>query len=265
MRLLSNHKWVFMILFLVIGGTSIAIILKKLELNDSEKRFRMLGSELKSLLKSDTGISQKVSDCANENLQEIFKLRDKWMNSFGIKTYSSTPIDCYLNMKKGIDQIREKLLSANIEISDKCYFGFEKYLRTGNLPLSESMRELDRQLQMVNAMLNALIQVEPKEFLFIKREAVQGEIESDADLFILPLYLRLNIHSIFYSNAFKISFIGNTQTLRSFLNEIDAMANPTFIRDLEIHRYVSDKGISDEAYSIFSVVLELLIIKEPMI
>lgn len=269
MKLLNANRWflgILLLMIFVIVGISIAIVLNALRLNDLEKRFVCLKSELKSLLTLDIDISSENVEFSNENLREVYEFRKKWLNSFGMASSSLTPIECYLNLGRDVQSVRNAALLENVTINSKCYLGFAKYLGTEKLPNHKSIVDLDRQSLIIKIIANALIEAAPKEILFIKRESVDGELDRDDDIFILPFQQRLKIHDIFYSNAFKLSFVGTTQTLRSFLNEMESMASPIFINYVEINRYFDDKNsiMPIEEYSVFLVILEIFNIKEPV-
>lgn len=268
MKFLSTHRWFLIMLFsllLVMGGAVIAIVVDGLRLKDEKKRVELLESELKSLFTSETMISEEYIEISNENLRRVHELKDKWMNVFELVVSSPTPIECYFNLGKEVESIRNEALLANIAINAKCYFGFTKYLGTEKLPAQETLIDLDRQAGIIRLIASLLIEAAPKEILFIKREAIKGEAVTDDDVFVFPLHQRLSLHEVFYSDAFKVSFIGKTQTLRLFLNGIEAMRNPVFIRDVEINRSSNEKVelFPDEDYAVFSVVLELFNLKEP--
>lgn len=267
MKLLSVHRWFFCLLSLlvfVIFGISIAIALNGLRLNDLENRFELLRSELNSLLAFDIDISEENVEHSNENLREVYKLREKWLSSFGIVVSSRTPIECYLNLGRDVESLRNAALLANVTVSSKCYLGFSNYLGTEKLPSQKSIVDLDRQSLIIKVIAQALIEAAPKEILFIKRESVDGELDLGDDLLALPVHQWLKIHEIFYSSAFKLSFIGTTQALRLFINEIESMKIPLFVRNVEINQYFNDRNAltPSEDYSVFLVTLEILNIKE---
>lgn len=269
MKLLIKHKLFFILLILLIlitGATSISITLNVFRLNNSENQFQLLKLKLNSLLSSQIEISKENVEVSTKNIEAIYELRNKWIHSFGVFAPSSTPVECYLNLGKEIESIRNKAQQANIIIGTKCYLGFLKYLDTEKLPSSESIKELDQQSQMIKTISNVLTEALPKEILFIKRETVNGESNIDDDILTTTPYNRLNIHDIFYSNAFNVSFIGTTNTLRSFINKIESLENPSFIRNVEISRYQSNEPtISlNEEYAVFSVIIEVLNLKEPL-
>lgn len=269
MKLFSTHKWFFgtLILWTLMGGgTSIAIILKGLQLNDSKKKCQLFKSELKTLSSFSADTLEKDLELSNANLSDINNLRNRWLHSFNIGEILLTPIECYLNLGRDIEFIKNKALLEQVVINSNCYLSFTKYLGRENLPALESIGGLDEQLAMVKDILGKLIKAAPREILFIKREAAKGEMGLEDDIFEFPYYRRLRIHEIFDSKTFKVSFIGTTNTLRLFLNEIESMENPIFIREIEIHKNFNDRIplSSVPEYSVMSVILELLNLKEPV-
>lgn len=270
MQLLKEHKWVFLTLFVFVSiaaGCSIIIITKYQQLNTERNTLCRLQQELRSLLLLQTAPVQKSIEVYNKSVEQIYDTRNRWIESFGSIQFSNTPIDCRLKLQIEIDLLKRNAHLANVTINSRCYFGFLKYLGTKKLPAVESLSEIDRQCQIIKAISNILIESKPNEILFLSREPVTGEIDLEDDLFRVGVGERLNLHNIFSSNVFKIAFTGTTEVLRSFINKIESIKGPIFIRRIGVNKPSGAKlpAMATEELPNFSITLEVLDIKTELL
>lgn len=250
---------------MMIALISSAVLLKGAELKKTQKHFEALKSELRFFAANVIELSEENVSLSNANVHEIYELKNLWTTALGSASTSKTPIECYLNLQRHVESLRRDAALVDVTISPQCHFGFSQYLVTANLPTIDSIHQLDDQSQRIKTIVTLLLDSYPKEILFIKRESVNGENDVAEDLFVPQAHHHSAVHSIFSPSIFKVSFIGTTQSLRSFINKIESMANPIFIQDIEVGRHsVTQKHPSDDQYSAFSVTLEVLNIKEPV-
>ncbi|OAI50099.1 hypothetical protein AYO37_00505 [Opitutia bacterium SCGC AG-212-L18] len=229
MKLLKENKPLFItlfILFIIISTNLTAIFFHNSQLNKEKDYFLSMKTEFISILKNETEISEESKNASIENIKEIHKIKNEWQ--LNTPHASATPIECYLNLQNHIESLKIAAKLSNTTLAPECYHVFSKYQEA-------------EQLQLIALFMHELIKAQPKEILLIHPDSPQ-----------------LKIHDIFSSQAFKIAFIGNTQCLRSFVNDIkESML--ILIRDIEINPLEP----KDPTYSIFSLIVEALEINYP--
>lgn len=238
MNFFNIFRWPHFALFIIFSSitiTSVSVLIKINALNDEKHAYLLKKSELIAILENETKISEENKDISNKNLREIDELKNQNLTVISITNASTTPIECYLNLQQELESLRKAAEANHIILNPRCTIGLEK----------------NEQSQIISMLIRTLIDSQPKEILLIQREPVNNEDEKNVNLFRLPKHQRLDIHNIFSSNAFKISFTGTTENLRSFVNRIESTAL-IFIRDIEVNK-------KDE-HCAFSVTLEVLTI-----
>lgn len=248
-----------MLLCILLGANFIFIILNVMRVVGMREQLASLKSQLQSLIVSSPSPIKKNVAVTTENLQKIHKLRSQWDKFFGELQYSKTPIECYLNLQTEIESIKDRAKAANVLINPNCSFGFAKYLNAETFPDAQNVRDLDRQCQMISMLGAMLIESRPLEVIEFARESLKGEAESEDTLLNKHSLAHRHIHNIFYSNLFKLSFTGTTQTLRLFINKIQNMQIPIFIRDIQVTQHSEGKtSLLSEDAPLFSVAIEII-------
>lgn len=263
MHIIKDNKLFFITicgLSVIISVFLILIIFNASHLCAQKNQFFGLKAELQSLLCLNPSPIEKNIAVTTASLHQVHRLRDQWNNALGSFHHSKTPMECFLNIQKEIELIKAQAKIAKVGVDSKCNFGFLKYISNGKMPAVESLQALDRQCQIIKILSVALIQSNPKEILSCTREPILGESELDDSLLNVSSSLHLKIHDIFYSNMFKISFTGSTQTLRSFINKIEQMPIPIFIRNIQVAKHFdeSPSQVMTKDLGLFSLTLELL-------
>lgn len=261
----KNKFWIFLFfpLVCILIISFILIGFKIQHIYSFKKQFLNLQDELQSLISSSPSPIKKNVAVTNENLNQINRFRKEWDKFLGNIEHSKTPIESYLNIQTAMESILEKAKDAKITIDSKCSFGFFKYLKNEKLPNIQSLNCLDRECQVISILTQKLIDSKPLKILSFAREPVKGEIDLEEDLLNPNSFEHLKIHDIFCSNLYKLSFTGPTQTLRLFINKIQHMQIPIFIRDIEVSLYQEGKT-SKENVSVFSITLEVIDFKNKL-
>lgn len=262
MKVLDKKElWIGFFIFLVVVMVTscIFIVSKTMRVYGIRNHVLNLKAELQDLLILSPSPIKKNVAVTNENLSQIYKFRREWDRFLGNIQYSKTSIECYLNIQTEIESLQDKAKEAKVLVNPKCCFGFFKYLRGEQFPENQSLQGLDRQCQIISMLAVKLIEARPLEILSFAREPVRGELTTDDDLLNVSFNEHLNIHAIFYSNLYKLSFTGTTQTLRLFINKIQQMQIPIFIRDVQVTNQQEGKiSALVEELPVFSITLELI-------
>ncbi|PWU04215.1 MAG: hypothetical protein C5B43_04950 [Verrucomicrobia bacterium] len=246
------------LVFILLGVSFVVIIFNVEKVLALQNEHEKLKIELQALIAASPSPIKKNVSISTENLQKIQKFRQGWDRLFKDIECSKTAIDCYLNIQTEIEALKEQARIANVSINSNCCFGFSKYLNAEKFPDAKNLQELDRQCKIISLLSEMLIKSKPLEIISFTREPLNGETDS-MDLFDRNSLVHLDIHNIFYSNIFKLSFTGTTQSLRLYINKIQHMQIPIFIRDIEVSSQVDSKTKQfSSSLPLFSITLEII-------
>lgn len=161
------------------------------------------------------------------------------------------PTDAFFNIATFVEKMREKTQAAGIKIKADERFGFTAYASAG--PDRELIPQVFRQRQIAEYLLDALIAAHPGELVSLQRERpltkadiaaqASGQAASSAasnsqtasvDLFQIDPRISARVPGFVDASAFRLSFIGETESLRSLLNKLATFELPLVVRSVEV-------------------------------
>lgn len=262
MEIIKRNILFFNILFcliLIISISIVMIIINAKHMCQLKNHFFVLKSELESLLCYSPSPIKKNVIITTINLEQFHNLHNEWCNIIGKSFCSETPIECYWNIQKEVESIKNQAKAANVIINSKCDFGFLHYLNGKKLPEVDNLQNLDFECQIIKMLSIALIQSNPSEIINLASESKEDERELEDNFLKSRNLHNRNLHDIFYLRRYKLSFTGTTQSLRLFINKIESMQIPLFIRNLQVTKQSGGhlSLINNEGLAVFSMNLEL--------
>lgn len=164
----------------------------------------------------------------------------------------SGPTEVFFNLETFVERTRQKAAAANVKVKPDERFGFYTYARTG--PDRELIPQVFRQRQVAEYLLNALIEARPTELLSLQRERPLSKSEQEAqaagratsapaagssntggaDFFDIDRRISARVPGFVGASAFRMSFVGETATLRTLLNKLAAFELPLVVRSVEV-------------------------------
>lgn len=164
------------------------------------------------------------------------------------------PIDAYFAIASGVEKLRTLAVRQQVELRPDEPFGFATHANEG--PESGLIERVHLQRVVIEHLVTVLFEARPRAFLGVQRErpvpagrrvarrvpGAEGGAEQEpppaggvpADFFTPDPQLRLRHAGLVDTEAFRVEFTGQTQTLRAFLNELAAFRLPLIVRSVEV-------------------------------
>ncbi len=164
------------------------------------------------------------------------------------------PTDIFFDLANFVEKTREKAQQAGVKLKADERFGFSAYASAG--PDRELIPLVFRQRQVAEYLLEALFDAHPRELGFLQREqpltkaqeaaqaagqapAQHGTTGPDSDLFDIDPRISARVPGFVAANAFRLNFIGDTESLRNFLNKLATFELPLVVRSVEVEPSVA--------------------------
>jgi hypothetical protein len=131
-------------------------------------------------------------------------------------------------------------------------FGFYTYDRTG--PERDLIPQVFRQRLVAEYLVEAVLDARPSELLLLQRErpltkaeaealasgqpparqSTQASTQTNTDFFEIDPRISARVPGFVGASAFRLSFIGETATLRTLLNKLASFELPLVVRSVEV-------------------------------
>lgn len=195
----------------------------------------------------------KRTEAALATMREELKGRGPAAERLRSASVPSEPTDLFFNITTFVEKTREKAQAANIKLKADERFGFSAYASAG--PDRELIPQVFRQRQVAEYLLDALIEARPSELISVQRERPLTKAEKDAlasgaqgasasrqsgatqgatDLFEIDPRITARVAGFVDATAFRLSFTGETEALRAFLNKLATFELPLVVRGVEV-------------------------------
>lgn len=163
------------------------------------------------------------------------------------------PLDAYFAIAANIERLRALAVRQQVALRPDERFGFASYANEG--PEVDLLPAVHLQRVVIDHLVTTLLEARPRALLAVQRErpvplgermARPANLPSSekaalarlggvaADYFAPPTQLRLRSPGLIDTDAFRIEFSGQTQTLRTFLNELASFRLPLVVRSVEV-------------------------------
>jgi hypothetical protein len=220
-------------------------------------------AELNSLLTSTPAPTQESKAAVEADLRRTEaalatmreELKGQGPTAAALRTAAipAEPTDAFFNIATFVEQTRAKAEEAKIKIKADERFGFASYSSAG--PDRELIAQVFRQRQVAEYLLDALIVARPLELVSVQRERpltkadlaaiesappgsaprpVGGSSQGAADFFEIDSRISARVPGFVGATAFRLTFNGETDSLRSFLNKLATFELPLVVRSVEV-------------------------------
>ena len=145
--------------------------------------------------------------------------------------------DAFFDLAAFVGEQRERARRAGVGVSAEECFGFAECARSGPEPAVMSVVYRDRLI--VEYLLGVLFDAHPRQLLSIQRERLPGaaratESRSSADYFSWDKRIPTRTDGAVGGRAFRLTFIGETRSLRTLLNTLAGFELPLVVRAVEV-------------------------------
>lgn len=173
----------------------------------------------------------------------------------------ASPTDAYFDIASFVERIRAQARLAGANFSPDNRFGFSAYASTG--PVRDLIAPVFIQRQYAEYLIGALLAAKPRELVSLQRERPLtpeqkkqieeaqasgqsapsvGDAAGSSDFFTIDPRTSARVAGFVETNAFRLTFVGNTAVLRSFLNELALFKLPVVVRSVEVESLAAGGG-----------------------
>jgi hypothetical protein len=225
----------------------------------AEQEMKSAQANLKNLRFSDPAPSMENVEASAENvaqlqsalnaIREDLQRGDRLsISSDGIGVMAGVQQFISDYQRKSSGQVDVNNEPAPIFLPQDFAFGFQEYIDEAK-PLSDpkSSAVLDQQRQILSYLMDKLIEAKPTSLVSVEREVLeQVQSQQVGKSFQIDKAISSRVPGAIDSLAFRLSFTGYTDSLRSFLNNLAKFDLPIVVRSIDIQR---QGGIKNTATS----------------
>ena len=231
-------------------------------IEDAEREMTSSEARLKNLRFSDPAPSADNVDASEANVAQLGSTLDAIREDLqrGDRlTTSSDGIGVMAGVQQFISEYQRKL-SEQIDASNEpapistpqdFAFGFQEYIDEAK-PLIDPERSavLDQQRQILSYLMDKLIEAKPTSVVSVQREVLE-QVQSlrGGQSFQIDRAVSARVPGAIDTLAFRLSFTGYTDSLRSFLNNLARFDLPIVVRSIDIKRQAGSKNTTVSANS----------------
>ncbi len=166
------------------------------------------------------------------------------------------PTDIFFDLATFVEDSRKKAKQAEVKIKADERFGFSAYANAG--PDRDLIPQVFRQRQIAQYLVEALFASHATEMVSLQRErpltkdqmaiiasgqslpqAASESSTPSTDLFEIDPRISARVPGFVSASAFRLTFIGETDSLRTLLNKLAAFELPLVVRSVEVEPAVA--------------------------
>lgn len=254
------------VLGLVAAGEGYGIYNRSVAAKKSATQLTQKRNELRSLHSSSPAPSDASKAAVEEDLRrteaalatmhEGLKGQGPTAQRMRSETVPAQPTDVFFNITTFVEKTRDKMKAADIKIKADERFGFTAYASEG--PDRDLISQVFRQRQVTEYLMDALIGADPSELVSIQRERPVAPVPAGStapvaapkptgsnavitDLFEIDPRITARVPGFIQASAFRMTFIGETASLRALLNKLATFELPLVVRSVEVESVANTK------------------------
>ena len=227
---------------------------------EAERKMSTAQARLKSLRFSDPSPSVENVEASADNVAQLQSalnaIREDLQRGYSLSISSDgigvmAGVQQYISeyQLKSSGQVDTNNESASISLPQDFAFGFQEYIEEAK-PLTDPKRSavLDQQRQILSYLMDKLIEAKPASLVSVEREVLeQLEGQKSAQGFQIDKAISARVPGAVDTLAFRLSFTGYTDSLRSFLNNLAKFDLPIVVRSIDVQRQVGIKNTTESS------------------
>jgi hypothetical protein len=152
------------------------------------------------------------------------------------KKESSRPADLIFNLQSLVDKLGREAQERNVILKNRSsHFGFGATLRDAMPSSAQELERLGKQCQLMEVLGQYLLVSSPDQILKIEREGtLSTDVKRSEEIFFPQDAYVQRLKQHFSVLCFRFSFLGKTESLRTFLNQVSASPWPFFIAEVGV-------------------------------
>ncbi len=203
-------------------------------------------------------------EALDKNYNQLFEEFRTARKSLNLDTYDQElffgqpPVshnDAFFSIAKYVEDARNLAISTGVRTPEDCRYGLSEYENEG--PSGDAIERVHKQTKIMEALLQTLFDSGISELVSIKREAsilsdkegAGARVSTAGDVFSLSRGRFASESNTFDSLAFQLEFVGQSLSLRNFLNRVSNSSLPFSINEIEV-RLNRESGSGEERTAI---------------
>lgn len=218
-------------------------------LTELKEQYDLKNQQLQLFLSRSPAPTKANLAVLEQNYEQLMDELRKSQASLNLSTYDEDLFfgepptdsnDAFFMIAKYVEDARKLAASSGVKIVEGYRFGFDEFENVG--PPIEIVSRVHRQSKIMESLLQALFDSGISEFISIKREKdLKDEKDEDerrkppvGNDFKVTGGSSIRSTESFDSLAFQLEFIGQSLSLRSFLNRLTGSSLPFSIMEIEV-------------------------------
>jgi hypothetical protein len=207
----------------------------------AEQAWRWQLAQSEELIPMEAGASLPASEQGERWRKQKEAQADRWEQALGrdaVMTRRLPPqggADAYFALAQRVEEMKSQLGAAGVETREAERFTFASYRFSG--PPAEHVATVVHQQEKVACLVDAVGHARARALIRIEREAGGAERAErlvSEDFFVPSDEFRLPLPAEWNQLLFRVAFIGETATLRQFLERFSDRAPDGFVRWVEV-------------------------------
>jgi hypothetical protein len=235
---------------LVMGRQTLGVIVSDFELN--QRKYQTLSE---NRIAPTAENSRLVLADLEQNSQVLVQMLDT-LNASGsndLLLFQGVPpsrTDAYFNLATFVERTRQLADQAGVEIGPEERFGFGAYANEG--PDSEYIEAIFKQRRIAEVLLEALFSAKPERLNGISRDDWERAPDEPggvrpvtrpgsnkvSETFVIDPQVTARVSDVVRTYAFRLEFVGQTASLRTFMNLVAGSDLPLVVRSVEIESHL---------------------------
>lgn len=248
-----------MVCVVVALGEGIGVYLQFRAARVAHLRLQRARGELRAIEKIQPPVTREVAaeidaDLAN-TLEALTRLRTeltpvgKTADAFHNTPAPAQRTDGFFDIAAFVERMREHATRRGVRLKQEEHFGFADYVHSG--PEPDELSTVFRERFVMEYLLGALFEARPQQLLSVQRErrSTAGTRSTgrsppratlaSADYFEWSPQVSARRPNVIEGFALQVSFIGQTVSLRTLLNQLAEFELPLVVRAVEVERVVA--------------------------
>ncbi|MGC6455521.1 MAG: hypothetical protein ACON39_00855 [Coraliomargaritaceae bacterium] len=215
------------------------------------RQLKQAQQQLNSLLNAETSLTEKNVAASEANIAELDAELERMSSELsrgsqlareedGVRVIASIQQYISDSQRQAEENVNADGEAAPVDLPSDFAFGFDAFFDETEVPDSvEEIVYLNNQRQVLEYILEKLFAASPDSIESVAREAFPGNLEdskSDRSLFSVGDAVTAAREGAIKTLGFEIAFTGNTNSLRSFLSELNRFEYPIVVRSVDVER-----------------------------
>lgn len=188
----------------------------------ARSNMQALQSELHTYLSSSPSPTFDNVKILSDSFEYFRKIHQNWLDSLGELSKFDIPTECNFALQDLIASLKCLASSSNVFVNPNCEFGFEAFIKSGKLPAQNALTTIGVQYRLVSTLLKNLIASHPNSIEFV-------DLNPSIDPALFP-----QTSDAFFSHVIQLEFTGTLSVLYAFVDFMQMLEAPIFIRKIEI-------------------------------